>query len=287
MHFAKPNSLPGWVFDRIMPDMHSVPRLPKKWSVPALALLLLILATVWLSLTPHGLEGKMDAVAYAVCHQIASHTLSIGGKLLLLCARCTGMYLGTLIALLVLSGRGKPAGIPNRGKIIALAGLFIIFVVDGVNSMLFTFFKIDPLYEPTNWMRLSTGLAMGVILANILLPLWNQTLWKTSNPKPALSDWKQFFLLILCEVVAGVMVWLDIPLLYYPVTILSIGTVLLILGMVYTLLWSIILNKENTLDKLRDGWVYYLLGLICALIQIGLMDLIRIHLTGSWSGFQL
>ena len=106
---------------------------------------------------------------------------------------------------------------------------------------------------------------MGVVLANLLLPLWNQTLWKQSNPSPVLHSWKQLMFLVLCEIVVGVMVWLDIPLLYYPVAILSTATVIIILGMVYSLLWSIILNKENTLEKLKEGWTFYLLGVICAL----------------------
>ena len=92
---------------------------------------------------------------------------------------------------------------------------------------------------------------------------------------------------MLCIFIVGVLVWLNIPMLYYPIAILSTGTVLVILGMVYSLLWSIILNKENTLEKLKDGITFYLLGVTCAIVQIGLMDLIRLSLTGSWSGFQI
>jgi uncharacterized membrane protein len=272
---------------RIMPSMPSISLLQKKWFRLVLIVILVILASVWFELTPHGAAGKLDAVAYAVCHQIPEHTLSIGGKLLLLCARCTGMYLGTLIALLVLSSRNRSAGIPSKAKIIVLGLMFLIFVVDGVNSMLSSFFNIAPLYPPSNPLRLATGLIMGVVLGNLLLPLWNQTLWKVSSPKAVLSTWKELFFLILCEAVAGVMVWLDIPILYYPVTILSIGTIFLILTMVYSLLWSILLNKENSLEKFSDGWSFYLLGLICALLQIGLMDLLRFRVTGTWSGFQL
>ncbi len=250
-------------------------------------MLLIALSTLWLLEVPSGLTGKMDAVGFAVCHQIESHTIEIGGKLLPLCARCTGMYLGFLVALLYLSNRQKPAGIPSRLKIAFLAFFFLLFVVDGVNSMLTTFLKIEPLYTPTNWLRLATGLAMGAILANLILPLWNQTLWKENNPAPALRTWKQMGALFLCEIVIGVLVWLDIPLLYYPVAILSTGSIFLVLGMVYSLLWSIILNKENTLGTTRDGWTFFVLGAIFALLQIGLMDLLRVSLMGSWSGFPL
>lgn len=259
----------------------------RKWIKISLLVVLLALFSVWVIETPAGIIGKVQAIGYAVCHQIASHTIDIGGKLLPLCARCTGMYLGTLMALTMLRSKNRSAGKPSKAKIVVLAAFVLVFTVDGVNSMLASFFSIAPLYPPTNLLRLGTGLLMGVVLASILLPLWNQTLFKHSDPRPVLHGWKQFALLILCEIAAGVLVWLDIPLLYYPIAILSTGTVILILGMVYSLLWSIILNKENTLEKLKDGITFYLLGVICALVQIGLMDLIRMSLTGSWSGFQI
>lgn len=270
-----------------MPQMNPSNWTSKKWVKIGLLLVLLALASIWILETPHGVDGKLNAIGYAVCHQIESHTLEIGGILLPLCARCTGMYLGTLLALLILKPKDRSSGRPSTAKIVVLAAFMLIFTVDGVNSMLTSFFPISPLYPPSNLLRLSTGLLMGVVLANLLLPLWNQTLWKQSNPRPVLQSWRQLALLMVCELILGALVWLDIPILYYPIAILSTGTVIVILGMVYTLLWSIILNKENTLDKLKDGITFYLLGVICALLQIGLMDLIRMSMTGSWSGFQI
>jgi len=270
-----------------MPHMKLFDWTNNKWIKISLLVMLLGLFSIWAFETPHGLEGKLHAVGYAVCHQIASHTLEIGGKLLPLCARCTGMYLGTLLALLILKSNQRLSGKPSTPKIMVLAAFLLIFTVDGVNSMLDSFFSVSPLYTPSNWMRLGTGLLMGVVLANILFPLWNQTLWKQTNPSPVLQSWKQFARLMLCIIVVGVLIWLDIPILYYPVAFLSTFTVFIILGMVYTLLWSIILNKENTLEKRKDGITFYLLGVICALLQIGLMDLIRFSLTGSWSGIQI
>lgn len=270
-----------------MPQMKFSDWTRQKWVKVGLLVLLLALFSVWVLETPSGLIGKAQAIGYAVCHQIASHTIEIGGKLLPLCARCTGMYLGTLLGLLVLRSRQRLSGKPSTAKIVVLAAFMLVFTVDGVNSMLASFFSVSPLYPPSNLLRLGTGLLMGIVLANILLPLWNQTLWKLSDPRPVLQSWKQLALLVLCAIMVGVLVWLDIPLLYYPIAILSTGTVIVILGMVYTLLWSIILNKENTLEKLKNGITFYLLGVICALLQIGLMDLIRMRLTGSWSGFQI
>ena len=270
-----------------MPEMNSTKPFKQKWIRIGLLVLIAVMVTVWLMHTPDHLDGKLDAVGYAVCHQIESHTLSLGGKLLPLCARCTGMYLGAIVALSVLASGEKRAGKPSKAKVIVLGVLFLAFLFDSINSTLTTFLSAEPLYPPSNLVRLATGLAMGVILVNLILPMWNQTLWQKPDPRSVLHGWKQFLLLLLCEVVVGVLIWLDVPLIYYPVAILSTGTIFVILGMVYSLLWCIILNKENTLERFKDGWTFYLLGVICAFLQIGLMDLLRFSLTGSWGGFQL
>ena len=56
----------------------------------------LILLVLWLINTPPGLLGKSDAVGYAVCHRIPSHSFYFGDRPFSLCARCTGQYLGFL-----------------------------------------------------------------------------------------------------------------------------------------------------------------------------------------------
>ena len=53
----------------------------------------------WLFNTPLGLLGKADAIGYAVCHRIDLRSFHLGDRTLPLCARCTGMFLGTLVSL--------------------------------------------------------------------------------------------------------------------------------------------------------------------------------------------
>jgi uncharacterized membrane protein len=252
-----------------------------------LLLLLVIISAVWIHFTPVTLDGKLRAIGFAVCHQIESHSLILDGKTLPLCARCTGMFLGTLIGLLFLYSNKKPAGFPSRSKIALLVLFLIAFIIDGVNSTLTFFPKFNSLYPPNNLLRLVTGLMMGVVLSNLLVPLWNQTIWKESNNKSALSSWKQFGLLLLVEGVVGAVIYLGVPFSFYPVAIISTGAIILMLGMIYILLWFILLKKENTLNSFRDGIPFYLVGLVTAFIQIGGLDLIRFWLTGTWQGFRL
>ena len=247
-----------------------------------LIMLALLIVTAWLVFTPPGLDGKLHAAGYSVCHQMDEHSYSIGGVVLPLCARCTGTFLGLLISLIFLGSRGKGSGFPSKPKIAVLVLFFLFFAVDGINSALSFIPGLTSLYPSTNLMRLSSGLLMGIALANMVIVLWNQTLWVDADPAPLLRDWKQLGILILLCAAAGALIIANIPILYYPVAILSILGIFLVLSMIYSLLWSIILKKENTLHLFKDGFRIFSMGFITAIVQIGVMDLLRYILSGTW-----
>lgn len=252
-----------------------------RWLNPALVLLLVALFSAWLLLTPPGIEGKMNAIGYSVCHQIDSHSFSVGGKVLPLCARCTGTFLGLFISMVYLYSKDRKSGFPSRQKITVLLFFFAFFAFDGINASL-PLVGLKTVYTPSNQLRLISGLLFGITLANVLLPLWHQTLWSNPNPQPVWHSWRQLGWLFLFCAIAGMMVVSDVPILFYPIAILSTLTIYLVLGMIYTLLWCIILKKENSLHLFRDGFRILSAGLITAITQVGLMDLIRFSLSQTW-----
>jgi len=256
---------------------------PKKINLLNLGLIILALVifTTWLVFTPPGIDGKVNAVGYSVCHQIDSHSFTVGGKVLPLCARCTGTFLGLLISGIFLYSKERRSGFPSRLKMAVLLLFFLFFALDGINASL-TLLGIDPLYPPSNLLRLISGLLFGITLANVVLPLWHQTLWSTQNTEPVFHSWRQLGWLLLFCAITGSLVVADITILYYPIAILSTGTIFLVLGMIYSLLWCIILKKENSLHHFRNGFRIYSAGLITAITQVGVMDLIRHTLSGTW-----
>ena len=249
-------------------------------------LLVLGLAIIWFTFTPAGLDGKLWALGYAVCHQNIDHTLVIGGRLLPLCSRCTGMYLGALAAMAFLVRRGKTGAFPMGGKKWVLVGLGLFFAVDGINSTLVSFLGWNGLYPPSNLLRLISGLGMGVVIANLLIPLWNQTIWTEWIDEPVLNSWVQFLVLLLVEAVLAVLILSGWNWLYFPLALLSTGTIPILLCMVYTLLWILLLKKENSCRTWKECVLYLVLGCLTAVAQIGLLDLLRFSLTHSWQGFQ-
>lgn len=247
-----------------------------------LLITVLIVFTIWLVLTPLGVDGKLHAAGYSVCHQIESHSFSIGGKVLPLCARCTGTFLGLLISIAYLSKKRRRGGPPTNAKIVVLSLFFAAFALDGINSSLTLLPGVTPLYPPDNYLRLFTGLFFGVSLANLVLPLWNQTLYAEPESKSVLEGWGQMLALVLLVAAAGLLIILEIPVLYYPIAVLSTGTIFIILSMIYTLLWCIILKRENSLHRFKDGIRILSAGMITAILQVGLMDVARLMITKTW-----
>ena len=258
-----------------------------KKRILTLCLLVFVIAliTIWWVYTPPAIYGKTRALGYSVCHQIESHSIAFGDKILPLCARCTGMFLGTLVSLSILSRRKKASGSPSKGILVILVVFLVAFIFDGLNSMLGVFPVIPQLYPPGNLLRLVTGLMMGMVIANLLIILWQQTWWKDTDTTPVLAGWKHFLLMVAANALAGLLVWLRIPFLFYPVAILSTAAIVLLLSMIYNLIWIIIFKKENTFERYSDGLRFMLAGLATAIIQIGLLDLLRYTLTGTWQGF--
>jgi len=60
-----------------------------------------------------------------------------------------------------------------------------------------------------------------------------------------------------------------------------------VLTLCYALLLIIIFHKENTFSHLREAWVPLSAGFVTALLQISLIDWLRLWLTGTWGGFPL
>jgi uncharacterized membrane protein len=247
-----------------------------------------LLLVGWLWNTPAGLLGKADALGYAVCHRIDVRSFHMGERQLPLCARCTGMYLGAMLGLVFQALTSKRrAGMPPWRVLVLLGVLFVAFGVDGVNSYLHLFPGAPSLYEPSNLLRLLTGSGMGLAIALVLYPAFNQAVWRVVDPTPAVSGLRYFLLIFGLALGMDWLVWIDNPLLLYVFALISAAGVLVLLTMVYSLFWLIILRKENSYQWLSQMAFPLVAGFGVGLLQIALFDLARFALTGTWDGFHL
>jgi len=245
------------------------------------------LLAAWLWFTPPGLLGKADAIAYAVCHRIANRSFFLDDRQLPLCARCTGMYLGAMTGLLYQSRLGRNGGLPPIRIAIPLGILAVLFAIDGVNSYIHFFPNLPSLYTPHNWLRLATGTGLGIGISALLFPVFNQTLFPDWTTAPLLSSFRQFIPLAVTAAIVSASILSGNPLILYPLALLASITVLVVLGMVYSMVWIMIFKKENCFHSLRSAWLPMAAGFTTALAQIALMDELRFLWTHSWEGFKL
>jgi uncharacterized membrane protein len=278
----------------VMEEAPTQPRLVHvtRFIVPLAAILVL---AVWFSFTPPGLLGKADAIGYAICHRIDERSFQIGDRQLPLCARCTGEFYAAAISLLFfVIVSPKKSGMPGWKLGAPLLFFLAVFGIDGVNSFFYLFKQtaggtlnqIPNLYVPNNTLRLLTGSGMGIALASVLYPAFNQSAWKHANPERALS-WKKLGILTALVLLVDLAVLTENLVVLYPIAILSVLGVLALLVMVFSMVWILIMRQENEFASLREMWMPFLGGLTLAFLMIGMIDLFRFQLTGTWGAFPL
>jgi uncharacterized membrane protein len=238
--------------------------------------------------TPPGLLGKADAIGYAVCHRIDHRSFHLGERALPLCIRCTGMYLGAMLALGYYSLTRPQAGFyPQRALSIVLILFGVLWALDGLNSYLTLFQGAPYLYTPSHVLRLVTGTLIGISIATLIYPIFNQTVWRAWRQEPVLRSGLDLLRLLG---IAGLMVLVTLsenPLILYPLALISSFGVVLLLTNVYSVVIISLFRRENRAQSWRDLLLPFLVGLAIAVLQIALIDLGRFWLTGTWDGFQI
>jgi uncharacterized membrane protein len=263
-----------------------------RFLVPIAAL---IVFAVWFSFTPPGLLGKADAIGYAICHRIDERSFQIGDRQLPLCARCTGEFYAAGISLLFFAiVSPKKSGMPGWRLGAPLLLFLAAFGLDGTNSFLYlmkqtsggALEQIPNLYIPNNTLRLLTGSGMGIALASILYPAFNQSAWRDADPDRALS-WKKLGILIGIILTVDLAVLSEHSIVLYPIAILSVLGVLALLVLVFSMVWILIMRQENEFISLKQMWMPFLAGTTLAFLMISAIDLLRFSLTGTWGAFPL
>jgi uncharacterized membrane protein len=255
-----------------------------RWVLFGLAIALTV---IWLFLTPHGLLGKADAVGYAVCHQIDVRSFQINGRSFPLCARCSGLFLGALLGLIYQVTQGRKGRMPPLGASLFFGLLAFAWVFDGFNSFLMLVPSVSSLYTTQNWTRLVTGTGMGLAVSAILMPAFIQTMFRTWEDQSAFKGWKSILIVVLAAAGLDLVLLLEIPWILYPLALLSAGGVLVLLIMVYSTVLVMLFKRDNTYQGFRALLIPLVGGYILALVQIGVIDLVRYLLTGTWGGFSL
>lgn len=237
----------------------------------------------------HSFLDILSLLGAGVCGQIPSHSFIIGGRLLPLCARCTGTYLGALLGLLGLAvmRKRRASGLPPSQVLASLAGFIVLWGIDGLNSFLTIFPNAPHLYEPRNLLRFISGVLQGLALSIIVYPLLNFLLWKEANTERVIRNWRELGYLLIP---AALIIWIvqaQASFLLYPVAVLSILGALAMLTLVNTMIVLIVTRREASSSSIetsqaeswRDALGPLLLGLLAAFLELSALGLLHLALT--------
>lgn len=254
---------------------------PRRWLTVVVLVVAISVIILAIQLPPSTLLGKADVVGYAICHRITERSFSVGGRQMPLCARCTGTFLGAIVGLgaMVLYRRRWAAGLPP----VPVLGLLVTFVAlwgfDGLNSYL-TFFPGAPnLYEPQNWLRLTTGLLNGLALVTLVFPIFNFSIWREPSKERVFKNlWEVLAVLpvlgLLVLVIQG-----RVEFLLYPLALLSSLGVVMMLTLLNSVIAALILGRESYALTWRQALVPLAAGGALAILEMTALIVVRAYLT--------
>ncbi len=189
------------------------------------------------------LDQALSFFGYAVCHGLPSRTIAVGGHLLPVCSRCTGIYLGiavTYVFLIVRRGF-KVNALPPLGVSLAVAAMLLPMAVDGVSSY-------AGLRGTTNTMRFLTGLAAGAALPIFAFPLLSPELIVDGRKKKVVRPFGpawDYAIWLGALAAAGALVFVRWAGLYYPLTILVVAGLVGIFFNLSLVVWEMVLERAG------------------------------------------
>jgi len=241
-------------------------------------------------LTPDGALTKADVIAAAVCHRIPSHSFFIEEHQLPLCQRCSGTFPGALTGLLVqwaVWRRRRSQRFPPWRMFVVLAVFAGIWALDGFNSYT-TMLGDRPVgllgYAPQPWLRLLSGVLMGMGMSVILVPAFNQIMWADGEAAAPLRSWSELAFLVVVELAMAGVIYLLEPVLLYPVALYGVAGVVAMFICLGAMLFVMALGRDSVLTSWRKAWLPLVWGLVFALVVIGAMNFLRVLITGTIEG---
>lgn len=252
------------------------PRLTAVAVVVAVSIIILAI-----QLPPSTLLGKADVVGYAICHRISERSFFLDGRQMPLCARCTGTFLGAILGLgaMVLFRRRWAAGLPS----VPVLGVLVTFVAlwgfDGLNSYL-TFFPGAPnLYEPQNWLRLTTGLLNGLALVTFVFPIFNFSIWREPSKERVFKNLWEVLAVLPVMALLVLVIQAGVEFLLYPLALLSTLGVVMMLTLLNSVMAALILGRESYATTWQQAMPPLAVGAAMAILEMTALILIRVYLT--------
>jgi uncharacterized membrane protein len=212
----------------------------------------------------------IQRIGYAVCHQIPERSILIDGKQLPVCARDTGLYIGSLLSLLyiVSTRRRNRNAIPAPFISFSFVFFMLLLAIDGITSYL-------GIRATTNAIRLATGLLVGIGLPFFMYPLTIDNILSPKGEERILSRWWELAILISMVIVSFLIILHFNKGLYNPLSMLITAGVLGLHFLMFLTLVSFLLDVSGPRSSVKKLLVSLPLALLIMAIEFPL--LIKLH----------
>ena len=208
-----------------------------------------------------------------VCHQIPDHCLCYQGQPLPLCARCMGTFLGVVIALVTLRliGQGRRSELPSWRIGLVLVVMVGLWGLDGLNSFLSLPGGTRALYEPSNSLRLATGMGSGLAVGIVLYPIYHFAMWRRVDERRVLDHAWQVVVLLAAGAICATIILLCTSVPYVLVVTIATGVVAVVFTIVNALLVVLLRNKEGFAERWVEIVPYLVGGFVASLLETGIL----------------
>jgi uncharacterized membrane protein len=220
------------------------------------------------------IQAFLHWLGFGLCHQLPERSFFGGGTQVPVCARDTGIYLGFLISLVLISWfhqGSRPREFPAPSGWVAIALMIGAMGFDGVSS--YAGFRTT-----TNDLRLITGLLAGYAIGAVLTPMLNDVLWRTGSRERILDPLWRLLAWLATVPVAFVAIRYGAPLLGIGYPLLVAATIVVTLTAVNLVMVCLTPPFERKADRLADAWAAILIAVGMSFFEIWFSGLLRLWL---------
>jgi uncharacterized membrane protein len=235
------------------------------------------MALIAFLLAPGTVASKAHVALHGLCAQRPSHSLQIGETTLPMDARMTGIYLGAAatVVWMVAARRLRASRTPAVPVLLVLASFVVALAVDGFNA-LFIDLRLPTIYEPSNLIRMATGVLAGVALGLALGHLFASSVWAHSDRERAVvMNPVELLAPIGGSAAMGLLVLADLPILFAP---FAVGLVVAAVGVFWllgTVLVALVSDRGWSCRTWSDVAPLALTSFFIAIVTVGALSGLR------------
>lgn len=251
-------------------------------------IILVMLAAVWFQFIPGDSSNHLFLIGYAFCHQNPERSPFAGTNQFTFCYRCTGLYVGILLSALWSFPLRKSINLFSKPLCIYVGLSLLFYLTDSLNaSFLLPLFGLRPLYKDQEIIRFLSGFFMGTACSIVILSIFSRLFYfnPTVDKKPEKKNLQLFGFFISGFFATYILFNSENIFFKMFLNFLCSMTALSFLSVLYSILILIFSKTENEYHSIWEGKNILLTGLFFCFVQIGLLTLVRFHLTDTWSWF--